>query len=197
MNKRLHELVAPVLNKIHAMQGGRDGPVLVAIDGRSGVGKSLLAEIIKNRTDGALVSGDDFYGGGITIHRQLSPDQLADICIDRARFRTVLEALKSGGSARFHPFDWTAFDGRLSDQEKIAEPNAVLIAEGVYTFHPELRDLVDLSVLIECPEQTRLQRLVSREGKLSEWEQQWRRAEDWYFNDLSPPSDFDLRINNV
>ena len=197
MNKMLHELVAPVINKVDVMRGVRDGPVLVAIDGRSGVGKSLLAEIIKNRTDGTLVSGDDFYGGGTVIHTQLAPDQLADICIDRARFRTVLAALKSGKSARFHAFDWTAFDGRLSDREKTAEPNAVLIVEGVYTFHPEFRDLVDLSVLIESPEQTRLQRLVSREGKLSEWEQQWRRAEDWYFDDLSPLGDFDIRIKNV
>ncbi|MEO1136962.1 MAG: hypothetical protein AAFW68_10215 [Pseudomonadota bacterium] len=197
MKTRLQELVSPVLRKIDTLRQKHAEPVLVAIDGRSGVGKSLLGGNIAAQTHGALISGDDFYAGGTAVHVELSAESLADICIDRKRLRTVLLKLKSGRDETFHPFDWEHFDGRLADQEKTLKSNAVLILEGVYSFHPDFRDLVDLSVLIETPEATRLQRLISREGQLSEWERQWHRAEDWYFDTLSSPDVFELRIMNV
>lgn len=197
MNTKLLPLVYTALNEIETLRRAHDAPVLVAIDGRSGSGKSSLAGIIKTRTDGSLVSGDDFYAGGSAIHSQLSAAKLADICLDRTRLRSVMQRLRSGSDAQFHPYDWIAFNGRLSDEEKTVKSSAVLIVEGVYTFHPELRDLVDLSILISSPDETRFQRLASREGKLSGWEHQWHRAEVWYFENLSPPDIFDLQILNV
>ena len=197
MTTKLERLVSPVVRDVHRLRHEHDEPALVAVDGRSGVGKSLLAGIIATRTCGTLVSGDEFYAGGTAIHRQLSAEELVNTCIDRNRLRHVLQELKSGRDATFHPYDWEAFDDRLCDQEKTLKSSAVLILEGVYAFHPDFRDLVDLSVLIESSEETRLQRLVSREGRLSEWEHQWQRAEDWYFDELASPQGFDLRVMNV
>ncbi len=42
----------------------RKNPVLVALDGRSGTGKSTLAQLIAGRVEAVIVVGDDFYSGG-------------------------------------------------------------------------------------------------------------------------------------
>src|SRR5437763_6413659 len=42
----------------------RKNPVLVALDGRSGTGKSTIAQVITSRVEGIIVVGDDFYSGG-------------------------------------------------------------------------------------------------------------------------------------
>lgn len=39
-------------------------PVLIALDGRSGAGKSTIAKAIVSRIEGTIVVGDVFYSGG-------------------------------------------------------------------------------------------------------------------------------------
>ncbi len=184
----LTETLAPFLDRA-------DGPFLVAIDGRSGTGKSTLAEALARRLDAALIPGDDFYAGGTEIHRR-TPEALADICIDRAQLRSVLQALKSNRPTRYAAFDWEAFDGTLAAQETTIEPRAVLMVEGVYAAHPDLRDLVDFAILLRTSKAERDRRLLEREGTLTEWERQWHRAEDWYFDTLARPESFDTVIKN-
>lgn len=47
-----------------AAQVDADRPFVVAIDGRSGVGKSTFARDLAERLGAALVEGDDFFAGG-------------------------------------------------------------------------------------------------------------------------------------
>lgn len=42
-------------------------PFIVAIDGRSGVGKSTMARVLAERFDAWVIEGDDFYAGGIAL----------------------------------------------------------------------------------------------------------------------------------
>lgn len=196
MHLDLRPVLDPVLRRIQTLCESDMTPRLVVIDGRSGTGKSSIASLLSSCIGAPLISGDDFYAGGVVVHENRSATELADICIDRERLRTVLETLKAGNPASFAAFDWNAFDGRFCDEQSSVQPGRVLILEGVYAFHPSLRHLADLSVLIEVPEQTRMQRLLAREGELSAWESQWQRAEDWYFKELSPPGIYDLRLIN-
>lgn len=48
--------------------------------------------------------------------------------------------------------------------------------------------------LPRMPPQERERRLLAREGVLTPWERQWHRAEDWYFEHLARPEDFDALI---
>ena len=192
----LENRVASVAERIVAGRATADRPFLIAIDGGSGAGKSTFAGLLSRRLDAALVSGDDFYAGGTGLHR-LNPKELAEICIDRARLRAVLQRLKSNQTARYAPFDWAAFDGGLAEQETIVQPRPIIILEGVYAFHPELRDQIDFSVLLRVPQDERERRLLAREGGLTEWERQWHRAEDWYFANLARPEVFDLVVCNL
>lgn len=191
----IDHLVASVADRLGG-PGPRHAPTcLIAIDGRSGVGKSTIAEQLAQRLDAALVSGDDFYAGGTEIHAG-SPEDLADICIDRRRLGAVLKDLKAGRAVDYRAFDWDRFDESLSVEPVTIRPRPVVIAEGVYANHPDLGHLVDLSVLVRVPEAERARRLLDREGALTAWERQWHRAEDWYFATAARPEHFDVVIDN-
>jgi len=197
MNENFRAKAALLLNEVEMLRQHRDEPILVAIDGRSGVGKSTFATEIGAQLDCTLVVGDDFFAGGTEVSYGLSPKELAGICIDRKRLREVLKELKSGCDASYVAFDWSAFDGRLAEVETVLRAKSLLILEGAYSYHSDLRDLVDLAVLVEVPSEIRTKRLLAREGQLSEWELQWHQAEDWYFSEVSPSSIFHHRIMNV
>lgn len=166
-------------------------PFVVAIDGRSGVGKSTLAEVLAASLGGAVIEGDDFYAGGTEL-RGDAPETRASACIDHTRQRLVLAALRAGGEASWRAFDWEAFDGRLCDDPTGLEPKPIVILEGVYAARPELADLVDLRVLVELAEDARLARLLRREGAIGAWERQWHEAEDFYFEHVMPAAVFDI-----
>lgn len=170
-------------------------PFVVAIDGRSGVGKSTLAEVLAASLGGAVIEGDDFYAGG-TEFRGDAPEARASACIDHTRQRLVLTVLRAGGEASWRAFDWEAFDGRLCDEPTRLEPKTIVILEGVYAARPELADLVDLRVLVELAEEARLERLLRREGAIGAWERQWHQAEDFYFEHVMPASVFDIVLRS-
>jgi len=170
-------------------------PFVVAIDGRSGAGKSTLATLLAKRLNALVISGDDFFSGGVTL-RNDPPSVLADICIDWRRLREVLLTLLTVGQAHFSPFDWEAFDGSKGIDPVVLELCDIIIIEGVYSARPELRALVDFSVLIDIPEDLRRQRLIKREGEIGDWERQWHLAEHWYFRNRVSPQDFNAVITS-
>jgi len=184
-------IVSALSEEIRRRSSAGPGPFLVAIDGRSGVGKSTVAESLCHGLEAALVCGDDFYAGGTEVRRE-GPDELADDCIDRAQLARALQNLKSSQPAEYFAFDWQAFDGRRSDTPRIVRPRPLIVLEGVYSNHPDLRSLVDFSVLLVVSDAKRWQRLVKREGDIGDWERQWHTAEDWYFDNLARTETFDV-----
>jgi uridine kinase len=166
-------------------------PFIVAIDGRSGVGKSTMARSLAEPPDACVIEGDDFYAGGIEL-RSDSAASRAAACIDWTRQRSVLEALAAGRPAQWRAFDWEAFDGRLCDEPTKLEPRPVVILEGVYAARPELADLLDLRVVLVAPDEVRLARLAAREGTIGPWESQWHEAVEFYFDAVMPTASFDV-----
>ena len=191
MTQRADDLITSLADRLGSHRSPSASPRLIAVDGRSGVGKSTFAERLARRLDAALISGDDFYAGGTDL-RSDAPEELADACIDRARLGSVLQQLKVNRSARYAPFDWEAFDGAAAKRERVIHPREILVLEGVYSNHPDLREFIDLSVLLRLPEPERQRRLLAREGEITQWERQWHRAEAWYFQHLAQPEDFDV-----
>ena len=135
-------------------------PLIVAVDGRSGVGKSTLARTLAERVEACVIEGDDFYAGGIEL-RADSAVARAAACIDWTRQRSVLEGLAAGREACWRAFDWDAFDGRLRDEPTRIGPRPIVILEGVYAARPELADLLDLRVALLAPDDVRLARLAA------------------------------------
>ncbi len=170
------------------------GPFVVAVDGRSGTGKSTLAKALAKRLPATVIEGDDFYAGGTGIEGD-PPQSRAARCIDWQAQRRVLTALRAGQAASYHAFDWDTFDGSVAEEATHIAPAAILILEGAYSARPELRDLVDLTLLATVPDAVREERLLEREGEIGPWERQWHEAEDWYFAHAAPDSAFDLVLD--
>lgn len=169
-------------------------PLIVALDGRSGVGKSTLARWLVESLPARVIEGDDFYAGGIGILGD-PPQSRAARCIDWLSQREVLFALQRLRPARYHAFDWDAFDG--SRQAKATEVlrAPIILLEGVYSARPELTDVLDLRILARVQDDLRQTRLAEREGGVGPWERQWHEAEDWYFASAAPAADFDLVVD--
>lgn len=168
-------------------------PVFVAIDGRSGVGKSTFANALAAATGATLIEGDDFYAGGTEL-RTDTAEQRADACIDRAKLVSMLQQLKSGLPTTYRAFDWDAFDGRLRAPAITVRPANVVILEGVYAAHPDLQSIMQVRILLTAPDAVRMLRLIAREGSIGPWERQWHEAEDWYFAHIASAKDFNLIV---
>ncbi|MEM8826497.1 MAG: hypothetical protein AAGD40_06180 [Pseudomonadota bacterium] len=188
--------VGLLMRAIHAFGSIEQSVLSVAIDGRSGAGKSSVAEAVARQTGATLLHVDDFFDGGTAVHYSLSLERLVDICIDRVSLRRVVKSLKSGQNTSFSPFDWKAFDGSRVQEQIGLRASKLLIVEGVYSFHPQVRDLIDIAALVVVADEERIKRLIQREGEISDWERQWLRAEDWYFSQVSPPDAFHQHIEN-
>lgn len=179
-------------------------PVVVALDGRSGAGKSTAAAALGGSLQATVVPTDDFFAAEITDagwEARTAAERARD-GIDWQRMRrSALEPLLAGRPALWHPFDFAA--GRRADgtyassrQTVRREPTPVIILDGAYSARPELDDVVNLSVLIQAPTGIRLARLAAREEPefLAAWHERWDAAEDYYFTKVRPPSAFDLVV---
>jgi len=59
---------------------------------------------------------------------------------------------------------------------------------------PELRHLVDVAVLITEDAETRATRQCDRADASDDWLRRWDDAERWYFENVRPPSSFDVIV---
>jgi para-aminobenzoate synthetase len=182
-------------------------PMLVALDGGSGSGKSAVASLIMEELGAAVIPCDDFFAAEIsdTEWDLLTPEARADKAIDWRRLRAeALEPLLAGRSAKWHAFDFTegarpsgAYTMRTDFVE--CEPNPVIVLEGAYSARPELADLIHFSVLIDAPVHVRHERLAAREDKsfLDSWHARWDAAEEYYLTRVRPRSSFDCVAVNA
>src|SRR5690348_15604152 len=166
-----------VMREIRRQLRGRTEPLLVALDGRSGTGKSTLAALLAAQVGATVVEGDDFYPGGADAEWDgLSPAEKAALVIDWRRLRAeALEPLLAGRPAAWHPFDFQAGHG-LAAHIVTRDPAPLVVLDGVYSARPELADLIDLAILIEAADDTvRRQRLLAREGApfMTAWHRRW------------------------
>ncbi|HEX9695692.1 MAG TPA: hypothetical protein VGB64_05195 [Actinomycetota bacterium] len=189
---------APHVEAIRALAAGRDErPLLIALDGRSGVGKSTLALKMAVALRGEIVDSDSFYSGGTLAdwHRS-SATEKAERAIDWRRLRVdALEPLAAGRTARWHPFDWDAGEG-LSPREVIVAPAPVVIVDGVYSGRPELADLIGVAVLVGLEDSVRRARLHARDAEWFDerWHAVWDEAEQHYFAKVAPLERFDVVV---
>jgi molybdenum cofactor guanylyltransferase len=193
--------VLSIMDVLAERQAAAPGaPVVVAIDGQSCAGKSILATALALRSGAAVVEGDDFYRRTlprltVAEREAMSDAAVVDDVIDWERLRAeALLPLRARKSARFQPYDWDADDGRLAPP-KIIPPADVIIVEGVYAARPELADLVDVAVYLGVDHQVRARRYAER-GNDPDWQRFWERGEAHYFRAIRPAASFHIRLDD-
>ncbi|HEU0292294.1 MAG TPA: hypothetical protein VFR47_06140 [Anaerolineales bacterium] len=179
-------------------------PIVIALDGGSGAGKSTIASIIARKLHTALIPLDDFFSANIPDSQwdEFRVEEKLQNVFDWNRVRQqVLEPLLKGMPARWYSFDFQSglrADGTygMETEPKERMPAPVILIEGAYSSSPRLADLVDFAVLVDVPMEERYARLAAREDPdfLKTWHRRWDEVEAYYFEHVRPRSSFDLIV---
>jgi uridine kinase len=123
---------------------------VLAIDGRSGAGKTRLAAELSAELGAPMVSLEDLYGGWDGLERGI------DLLVS-----AVLEPFAAGRAARVPRYDWAT--GSWAEPLPL-EPPDVLIVEGVGAGARRAAAFESLLVWLEAPTAVRKQRALGRDG---------------------------------
>ena len=147
---------------------------------------------------------DDFYSAYIsdTEWDLMTVEERWSKVFDWTKLRSeAVVPLLGGRPARWHPIDFDAgpdSQGRygMKTEATRVEPASVIILDGVYSSGPQMADLVDLSILVDVPNEQRLTRLTAREeaGFLAQWHARWHAVEDFYFLSVRLRESFDVIV---
>ena len=193
------EAVSSILDLAAQRQAKVDRPIVIAMDGPSCTGKSILAAAVALRSGASVLEGDDFYRStvpSLTVWQReaMSDAAVLDAVIDWERLRDqALLPLRAGQGATFQPYDWNADNGRLALPKTVAAADLIIV-DGVYAARPELADLVDVDVYLGIDPQTRARRYAERRND-PDWVRFWERGEAYYFSGVRPPASFDLQLD--
>lgn len=163
-------------------------PVIIAIDGRSGAGKTTLAIELAARLRAhhkvSLFHLEDIYPGwnGLAagVERYVS---------------TVLAPLSRGGAASWTSWDW---ENHYDGDTRVTLPAEIVIVEGVGAAAEAARPLLSAVVWAESPDEVRRVRALARDGETYEpyWDQWAAQEEEWLGQD-DVPGHADLRVQNL
>jgi len=154
--------------------------VIVAIDGMACAGKSRLAAMLAAQfPHTCIIRMDDFYlpQNARTGERMAQPGGH----MDTVRFSDeVAMPLWKAALPSYAPFD--CHTQTFGERVTPAADTELFIVEGTYALHPEIPDVYDLRIFVECDEEVRLRRLSEREGDRAEaFAAQWITRENTYF----------------
>ncbi|HCA33661.1 MAG TPA: uridine kinase [Lachnospiraceae bacterium] len=156
-----------------------DGPVIIAIDGRCGSGKTTLGKFVGERFGWTLVHMDDFYLQPFqrTGQRYKTPGEN----IDHERFiKEVLIPMKRGQDFDLRRYVFPT-DEFLPVIHMKATP--VCLVEGSYSLNTYLRPYYDWKFFVDIDKNRQQKRILARNGKegLADFNARWIPLEELYF----------------
>lgn len=152
---------------------------VVVVDGRSGAGKSSLAQRLvaawPGRVRVQLVALDDVYPGW---------DGLAD-GVAYAR-ESILRPHARGLIGVWQRWDW---EENARAEAHAVDPSLPLVVEGAGLLTPDVARLADVSVWVQAPLESRRTRALERDGETyrPHWER-WAQQEDEHIAKHDPVS---------
>ena len=150
--------------------GTRSKPVIIALDGRSGTGKTHLslglAEWLRvGGYNGGRFSGADRNGKGCSVDvlhlDELYPGWDGLHAGLKTYTQKLLPALARDGRATWTPWNW--YTSR-HDAPRTLGPADVIIIEGVGAGHPDARPYLAGTLTLTLDTATRKQRALTRDG---------------------------------
>jgi para-aminobenzoate synthetase len=157
---------------------------VVAVDGRSGAGKTSLATTLQAALGAPVVSLEYLYGGWDGLERGI------DLLV-----ATVLEPLAAGRAARVPRYDWIAAGW---DTPWTLEPPEVLIVEGVGAGARRAAAYESALVWMEEPAPVRKKRALDRDGEtFAPYWDAWAAQEDAMLARERTPERADVIIDGI
>ena len=188
MPKRLSDVISRI-----TQQASKD-PLLIAIDGPGGAGKSTLAAALQQHFEQVtIVPHDDFY-------RPMDEEDRLTLTARQGYYRyfdwgrlvsQVLIPLSQGLAGHYQRYDW-----RTEELEEwiFVPPHGIIIIKGVYTTRPELRTFYDLRLYVETDPAIRQQRQLEQAENSTEWIERWAAAEAYYERQHQPQQHVNLVV---
>lgn len=142
--------------------------MVIGIAGGSGSGKTTITNQIVEQlgADVTVITHDNYY----RAHHEMTYDERALLNYDHPdSYETELltehlAALRCGETVQIPTYDFSIHD--RTDQTITVHPSSVIIVEGILLFfHPELRDLMDIKVFVDCDADVRILRRIMRDVK--------------------------------
>lgn len=186
------ENVSQMVEQISRM-AARRGRVMVAIDGRSGAGKTTLAEKLHDRLDSTVFHMDDFF----LRPEQRTEERAGEIGgnVDYERFlQEVLLPLKEGAPVTYRPYDCQM---QCLKEPTIILPKPISIIEGSYSCHPTLWSYYDLRIFLTIQQQEQALRIRARNGARAEaFFTKWIPMEEAYFSHFQIADRCDMQCSS-
>jgi uridine kinase len=157
---------------------------VIAIDGRSGSGKTSLAAELSRELTVPVVTLEDLYGGWDGLERGI------DLLVS-----AVLAPVAAGRAARVPRYDWVAGEW---GEAWVLEPPDVLIVEGVGAAAGRAARYESRLVWMEAAAPVRKKRALDRDGETfaTHWDR-WAAQEDALLARECTPERADLVIDGV
>ena len=185
-----------LISKLEQLLAVSTAPVILALDGRCGSGKTTLAaRLARQFPASSTLHTDDFYLP--PAQRVPGWEHISCANMDLARLRK--EALSPACAGL--PVPYRAYSCRegtyLPVQQLPAQP--LVILEVSYSHHPQLADCETLRVFLTCSKAEQTRRLQAREGdRYANFAARWIPLEEGYFAQyrIEERADFVLDTTN-
>jgi len=163
--------LAPILAAISKISLLKSTPILLAIDGPAGSGKTSLANQIANHLNSATtIHMDDLYNGW---------EDALTATLTRHLGEWILDPLTQEASVKYQKFDWTS--GEYGPPFEIRDIE-LLILEGVGAAQTRVRQQANLTIWIEVGPQIGLARVINRDGaQILPYMLKWQERESAHF----------------
>lgn len=178
-----------------AVQLRRDGkcPVVIAVDGMAGAGKTTLAGLLVQRLDAAVIRMDDFFlpQGFRTPERLWEPG-------GNVYYERFLEEVVPYLRCR-EPFAYRVFDAHAHRYTGtcLVEAKDFIIVEGSYSQHPKFGDIYDVRVFCETDPETQLRRVTERDPRKKDmFQAMWIPMENRYFEAFDVKENSDIVVQS-
>ncbi|MDX2775761.1 hypothetical protein PV379_00095 [Streptomyces caniscabiei] len=147
-----------IAERIEQQRSASHSPVLIAVEGFGGAGKTTFAgALVKLLGDAYVVHMDDFI-----IKDRIDRASWDDGVFDRVRLeRQVLAPLRSGVEARYQKLLWEA--ETLSEFMTVPSVRYVVV-EGITSYHPDIAHYYDVKIWIHAPIEVAIERGKSRDS---------------------------------
>lgn len=185
LKKTCRERFQPALDAIKLLLEERknnDAPILVAIDGRCGSGKTTLGEYLHQVFDCNLFHMDDFF----LRQEQRTPERMKEIGgnVDYERFfQTVLQTIQKKEDIVYQPFSCSEWKLMGAYQIPYKKLNVI---EGSYSMHPYFKNPYDLRIFMNISKEAQMKNIIKRNGveKAKDFAEKWIPKEEAYFEEF-------------
>lgn len=171
-------------------------PLVLAIDGRCGSGKTTLASQLAHEYGGSIVHMDDFFLRPVQRNAKRLAQPGGNIDYERFETEVIPHLYEKKGGFSYRRYDCSVRE--LTEEIQVKRTNLIIV-EGVYSCHPRFfvrnelksvsfsgfgeRDVYDFKVFLNIDVKKQQERILKRNGKdmYERFMKEWIPKEELYF----------------